>query len=95
MQRCLGSLVNDTLLIYLDDIIIFSPDFKSHVEHLKQVFERLWKHSLKLQPHKLFQPKVNYLGHVVSKEGVATDPEKTTAMQQWKPQQQSEKSDPS
>lgn len=87
MQRCLGSLVNDTLLIYLDDIIIFSPDFQSHVEHLEQVFERLWKHGLRLQPHKcrLFQPKVNYLGHVVSKEGVATNREKTAAVQQWKP----------
>lgn len=51
------------------------------------MFERLWKYGLKLQPHKytLFQSKVNYLGHVVSKEGVATDPEKTTAVQQWKP----------
>lgn len=87
MQRCLGSMVNDTLLIYLDDIIIFSPDFQSHLQHLEQVFDKLWRHGLKLQPHKcsLFQPKVNYLGHVVSKEGVATDPEKTIAVQRWKP----------
>jgi len=35
MQRCLGNLVNDSLLIYLDDVVVFSPDFNSHLRHLK------------------------------------------------------------
>ncbi|KAJ7998214.1 hypothetical protein DPEC_G00220270 [Dallia pectoralis] len=86
MQRCLGGLVHDSLLIYLDDVIVFSPDFDSHMLHLEQVFERLWKQGLKLQPRKfsLFQSKVTFLGHVVSKEGVSTDPEKTAAVQRWR-----------
>lgn len=87
MQQCLGSLVNDNMLIYLDDVIISSPYFQSHLQHLEQVSERLWKQGLKLQPLKcrLLQSKVNYLCHVDSKKGVATDCEKTIAMQQWKP----------
>lgn len=85
MQRCLGSHVYDCLLIYLDDIIVYSPDFHTHLQHLEQVFSRLQAHGLKLQPRKcrLFQRKVTYLGHVVSSQGVATDPEKTAAVQDW------------
>lgn len=85
MQRCLGNLVNDFLLIYLDDVVVFSPDFDSHVQHLEEVFERLHQHGLKLQPRKchLFQQKVTYLGHVISEAGVATDPSKTAAVRDW------------
>lgn len=85
MQRCLGNLVNDYLLIYLDDVVIFSPDFNSHLQHLEEVFQRLHQHGLKLQPTKchLFQRQVTYLGHVISEEGVATDPAKTEAVRDW------------
>jgi len=85
MQRCLGNLVNDSLLIYLDDVVVFSPDFDSHLRHLEEVFQRLHQHGLKLQPRKchLFQRKVNYLGHVISEDGVATDPAKTAAVRDW------------
>lgn len=85
MQRCLGGQVNDFLLIYLDDIIVYSPCFDSHLQHLEEVFEKLYQHGLKLQPQKcrLFRREVKYLGHVVSKRGVATDPEKTAVVQDW------------
>lgn len=85
MQRCLGNLVNESLLIYLDDVVVFSPDFNSHLKHLEEVFQRLNQHGLKLQPKKcsLFQREVTYLGHVISEEGVATDPAKTAAVKEW------------
>lgn len=85
MQRCLGGQVNDFLLIYLDDVIVYSPCFNSHLRHLEEVFEKLHQHGLKLQPQKchLFRKEVKYLGHVVSKSGVATDPDKTAAVQNW------------
>ena len=85
MQRCLGSQVYDHLLIYLDDVIVYSPDFPTHLQHLEQVFTRLQEHGLKLQPRKchLFQKQVVYLGHVVSSQGVATDPDKTAIVRDW------------
>uniref|UniRef100_A0A1A8L5P6 Gypsy retrotransposon integrase-like protein 1 n=1 Tax=Nothobranchius pienaari TaxID=704102 RepID=A0A1A8L5P6_9TELE len=85
MQRCLGNMVNESLLIYLDDVVVFSADFDSHVRHLSEVFNKLHQHGLKLQPSKchLFQRKVTYLGHVISEEGVATDPAKTAAVEDW------------
>lgn len=85
MQRCLGGQVSESLLIYLDDVVVYSPDFDTHIEHLEQVFEKLAAHGLKLQPHKcsLFQRKVTYLGHVISKDGISIDPEKTAAVKDW------------
>ncbi|XP_062416225.1 uncharacterized protein LOC134107905 [Pungitius pungitius] len=85
MQRCLGGQVHDSLLIYLDDVVVYSPDFDTHIHHLEQVFEKLASHGLKLQPHKcsLFQKKVTYLGHVISGEGISTDPEKTAVVENW------------
>ena len=85
MQRCLGAHVHDHLLIYLDDVIVYSHDFESHPRHLEMVFTRLRDHGLKLQARKcrLFQREVKYLGHVVSGQGVSTDPDKTAAVQDW------------
>lgn len=85
MQRCLGGQVNEFLMIYLDDVIVYSADYDSHLLHLEQVFERLHQHGLKLNPKKsfFFRRSVHYLGHVVSQHGVATDPEKVSAVQQW------------
>lgn len=37
MQCCLGNLVNESLLIYLDDVVVFSPDFNSHLLHLEEL----------------------------------------------------------
>lgn len=85
MQRCLGGQVHDYLLIYLDDVIVYSPTFDLHLEHLEQVLKKLEEHGLKLHPQqcRLFRRSVKYLGHVVSQQGVATDPEKTEAVGEW------------
>ena len=65
-----------TLLLYPDDVIVFSKDFESHLERLAEVCQRFRSAQLKLQPEKchLFQREVQYLCHVVSQHGIATDP---------------------
>jgi len=85
MEQVLSGLHWKTLLIYLDDVIMISPDFQTHVSHLREVFERLRGAGLKLKPFKcaLLQPGDKYLGHVVSRNGVATDPEKVRAIEDW------------
>lgn len=85
MQRCLGDQSFDNVLIYLDDIIVYSPDFDSHIAHLNRVLSRLCQHGLKLKPEKchLLQPEVQYLGHSVSSKGVAVDPAKVKVVQDW------------
>jgi hypothetical protein len=85
METVLRGLHWKTLLIYLDDIIVFSPDLDSHLERLQEVFQRLMVAGLKLKPEKchLFAKKVHYLGHVVSAQGIETEDDKTQAVQQW------------
>ncbi|KAI8512048.1 hypothetical protein Bbelb_111480 [Branchiostoma belcheri] len=85
MQRCLGDQNLETLLIYLDDIIVFSKNFEEHLDRLDLVFSRLRQYGLKLRPDKchLFRTSVKYLGHVVSADGVATDSDKTAALRDW------------
>ncbi|XP_038072003.1 uncharacterized protein LOC119740694 [Patiria miniata] len=85
MQRCLGDQCFDNVLIYLDDIIVYSSDFDSHLAHLDRVFTRLREQGLKLKPAKchLLQQEVRYLGHLVSSKGVAVDPEKIEVVVDW------------
>ena len=68
-----------SVLVYLDDIILFSQTFAEHLEHLREVFHCLRQAGLKLKPSKsiFVRPEVLFLGHVVSAEGVQTDPKKT------------------
>ena len=72
------------LLVYLDDIIVYSRDEERHLLLLEQVLSRLSDAGLKLNPKKttLVSREVNYLGHVVSAEGVKPDPKKVRAVMQ-------------
>ena len=61
---------------------MFSKDFEGHLERLEEVLGRFRAAQLKLKPEKceIFQRQVHYLGHIVSKDGVATDPAKVQAV---------------
>ena len=78
IDNCLGELNMNWCIVYLDDIIIFSQDAASHIKRLKAVFQKLAKAGLKLKPSKckFFKKRIKYLGHIVSEEGVSTDPPK-------------------
>ena len=85
MENCFGDMNMQSCLIYLDDIVVFSRTFEEHVQRLSMVFERLIDAGLKLSPEKckLFQNRIKYLGHIVSAEGISTDPEKIRCVQEW------------
>ena len=72
---------------YLDDILIFSPDNKTHLEHLEIVFQRLKEADLKLKASKcnFFKKHIQYLGHLVSGEGIEPLPEKLEAVRKMPP----------
>lgn len=73
------------MLLYLDDIIVYSKTFEEHLENLKVVFERLKNANLKLNPKKcsMLCTKVAFLGHEVSEQGIATDPAKVDTVKDW------------
>ena len=85
MDLVLCGLTYETCLVYLDDIIVFSRDFDSHIERLRQVFDRLRMANLKLHMKKcsLFQRKVNFLGHVLTESGIEVQKDKVEAIQNW------------
>ena len=72
---------------YLDDILIFSPDNETHLKHLKEVFQRLREADLKLKASKcnFFKKYIQYLGHLVSGEGIEPLPEKLESLKDMPP----------
>ena len=77
--------IYDTILVYLDDIIVYSPSWEEHLPRLENVFKKLRQHGLKLSLKKcnFLQTKVKYLGHVVSGEGISPDADKIKCVRQW------------
>ena len=85
MDRIFQGLNPDICLIYLDDIIVKGSTFQEHLNNLREVFTRLRAAGLKLSPKKceLFRKEVRFLGHIVSAEGIRTDPQKTETVLSW------------
>ena len=85
METVLSGLQWQICLIHLDDIIGVGNTFKNMLNKLTQVFDRLLSSNLKLRAKKchLFSKTVEFLGHLVSEEGVSTDPSKILAVKNW------------
>lgn len=85
IESCMSDIHLSQCLLYLDDIVVFSKTYDEHIARLESVFKRLQDAGLKLSPSKcqLFRHKIKYLGHIVSEEGVATDPAKIDAVRSW------------
>ena len=85
MERVMNGLQWEILLVYLDDIIVYGSSIEEEIHRLETTFQRLRAAKLKLKPSKcnLFQKEVLYLGHVVSEQGVSTDPAKIEAVKDW------------
>ena len=85
MSALLGSLQWHMLLIYLDDLLIFSRTFEEHLSRLGMVFKILIEANLKLKPSKcsIGMKSVNFLGHKISAAGVTPSEEKVSAVSEW------------
>ena len=85
MDMVLAGVQWSNCLIYLDDIIIVGKTFKHHLQNVREVFKRLREAGLKLKPSKcdLCCKQVEFLGHIVSADGIRTDPAKTEKVAQW------------
>lgn len=85
MNILLAGLSGLTCLVYLDDIIIYSKDFSSHLRDLKEVLDRLVEAEILLKPSKcrFGVEQVEYLGHIVSARGIAPDPKKVAKLKEY------------
>ena len=88
-QRLMNNIFRDRvgrdLFVYLDDIIVYSPDLDSHIRSLHEVFGRIESASLKCQREKcqIAKRSLTYLGHTVSAEGLSPETRKLDALRDW------------
>lgn len=85
MDDVLKDILNKYCMVYLDDIIIFSPSLEEHIKHLKSVFDRLRNANLKLQLDKceFLRKETEYLGHVITPNGIKPNPKKIQVIQNF------------
>lgn len=82
MQKVMSDHLFQIILVYLDDLLVFSSSFDEHLESLQKVFDHLREVHLKLNPDKCFlgRSSVSFLDHVLTRNGPKTDPDKITAV---------------
>ena len=85
MNNVMHKYLDKFVVIFIDDILIYSKSKEEHKEHLKIVLQELREHQLfsKFSKCDFFKDKIQYLGHVVTKEGIYVDPEKIRAIKEW------------
>ena len=85
MDNVLGDMKWHKCLVYLDDVVVFGDTFETALANLEEVFRRFQRANLTLKPKKcqLFRQRVEYLGHVISPEGVQPTTEKIDAILHW------------
>ena len=85
MNKTLSPFLNKCAIVYLDDILIYSRDEKEHLQHLREVLTHLVNNGFYCKKSKcdFLKTEISYLGFVVSKDGVKTDPPKIQAITEW------------
>ena len=85
MNAIFGKYLRKFILVFFDDMLIFSKSLKEHIGHLERTFATLRKHELYVKMSKctFATNQVRYLGHVISKQGVSTDPGKIKDVLDW------------
>jgi hypothetical protein len=85
MNHVLAPLLRKCVVVFIDDILIYSTSFEEHIRHVQQVFQLLQDHQFKVRLSKcsFAQQKLHYLGHVLTPNGVSTDPSKVQDVQNW------------
>ena len=85
MNDVLRDFLDDFAIVYLDDILIYSRSLDEHKRHVRLVLERLRANGLFAKPEKcaFHQTEIEYLGYLVSSDGVKMDPKKVSAIVDW------------
>jgi hypothetical protein len=85
MNTIFAPMLRKFVLVFMDDILVYSRSLEEHKQHLTAVFKLLQDNQLYVKQSKcsFAQPQLEYLGHIIGVQGVATDPEKVAAVQNW------------
>ena len=73
------------VIIYMDDILVFTKDKEEHQEQVKRILEKLRKHQLSLKAEKCYFKKmeIKFLGLIITETGIQMDPHKVKAIREW------------
>ncbi|KAI3685705.1 hypothetical protein L6452_34962 [Arctium lappa] len=87
MNRVCRPFLDKSVIVFIDDILVYSKSKTEHEQHLREVLEVLRKESLfaKFSKCEFWLEEVQFLGHVVTRDGVKVDPSKIEAMMNWEP----------
>src|ERR1041385_816220 len=87
MNKVFMDFLDKFVVVFIDDILIYSKSEEEHKEHLRTVLERLRAHRLyaKFSKCEFWLKEVGFLGHILTAQGVAVDPSKVTDVLNWKP----------
>ena len=82
MNSVFSRYLDKFVLVFLDDILVYSKNEKEHEEHLRLALQLLKEHQLyaKLSKCDFYRDRIQYLGHIISEEGISVDPEKIEAL---------------
>ncbi|KAJ9672728.1 hypothetical protein PVL29_026082 [Vitis rotundifolia] len=85
MNRVFRAYLDQFVIVFVDDILIYSRSLEEHKQHLVTTLRTLRRHQLygKLDKSEFWLTEVNFLGHVVSEAGIAVDHSKVEAVQEW------------
>ena len=86
MNRVFHDYLDKFVVVFIDDILVYSKTAAKHEEHLKAVLQRLREKKLyaKFKKCEFWLESISFLGHVVSNQGIQVDPSKVAAIQDWK-----------
>lgn len=85
MNTIFDKMIRRNVLVFVDDILVYSKTLEEHVQHLREVFAVLQQHKLFVKASKcsFAKQQLEYLGHIIGAQGVATDPSEVHAVQDW------------
>lgn len=85
MNRIFTPFLRKFVLVFFDDILIYSPDETTHLKHLTEVLVLLKENYLyaKMSKYIFLKKELQFLGHVISSQGTKLDPEKNSAIEAW------------
>jgi hypothetical protein len=87
MNLVFMSKLDKFVVVFIDDILVYSKNEAEHTMHLHIVLQRLWDHRLyaKFSKCDFWLKEIKFLGHTISQEGIAVDPDKVQELMDWKP----------
>jgi hypothetical protein len=85
MNKVFMEYLDKFIVVFIDDILVYSKDEEEHAEHIRLILQNLWEHQLyaKLSKCKFWLRKVPFLGHIISEGGILVEPSKIQDVLSW------------